>query len=339
MKKLISSLTALSLMVASSVPMLTNAMASAPNYKGDLTLNDMVSEVFGENHIVEYLPKNYLYFVMSPKNFGSISIFEPELVVNLKSGSEFDEKSLNQLVWKNCTPYVQCYKSDSDENTYVFERHEIYSGNKTTLEEEIYPTVAEFLSKYDDVVSIKKNNVFAVDYDNLVNYSIRVSKDVDFDYDKYSDYIVQNSYEPGYLSVMSPLADYYYDEDDKEFIVGTKPKDGYYEDMYNAYLNLQKDYGEENVVMMYNVLEYGFAPETQSIIENLYTALISGDTNADGEVNISDVLAITAYIANPAENQLNETALINADVNGDGAVNANDALTIQQYLANVITEL
>lgn len=66
---------------------------------------------------------------------------------------------------------------------------------------------------------------------------------------------------------------------------------------------------------------------------------MTGDANGDTEVNISDVLAITAYIANPAENHLNQLGLINADVNGDGAVTANDALTIQQYLADIITEL
>ena len=65
----------------------------------------------------------------------------------------------------------------------------------------------------------------------------------------------------------------------------------------------------------------------------------SGDANADSEISISDVLAITADIANPSDNHLSQLGLINADVNGDGAVNANDALTIQQYLANVITEL
>lgn len=66
---------------------------------------------------------------------------------------------------------------------------------------------------------------------------------------------------------------------------------------------------------------------------------MTGDANGDTEVNISDVLAITAYIANPAENHLNQLGLINADVNGDGAVTANDALTIQQYLSDIITEL
>lgn len=65
----------------------------------------------------------------------------------------------------------------------------------------------------------------------------------------------------------------------------------------------------------------------------------SGDANADSEISISDVLAITAYIANPSDNHLSQLGLINADVNGDGAVTANDALTIQQYLADIITEL
>ena len=64
----------------------------------------------------------------------------------------------------------------------------------------------------------------------------------------------------------------------------------------------------------------------------------TGDVNTDGEVSISDVLAITAYVGNSEKNQLSETGLTNADVNGDGVINANDALTIQQYLAGIITE-
>lgn len=66
---------------------------------------------------------------------------------------------------------------------------------------------------------------------------------------------------------------------------------------------------------------------------------MNGDANGDGEVDISDVLTITAYVGDSENNQLSEIGLINADVNGDGVINANDALTIQQYLTGIITEL
>ena len=149
MKKLISALTALTLAVVSSVPMLTSAIAVAPNRKG--TLNEVILEDFGEQAIVEYSPQNMFYFVMSPKRFGNVSVFESEIAVKLKKNSEFDEKGLNQLVWKNCTPYVRCEKSD--DNTYVFSRNrETYSGPSSRMEEEIYPDLVSFLRDRKSVV-------------------------------------------------------------------------------------------------------------------------------------------------------------------------------------------
>ncbi len=64
--------------------------------------------------------------------------------------------------------------------------------------------------------------------------------------------------------------------------------------------------------------------------------IVSGDANGDGSVDIADVIAVAAYVANPSQNSLSSAQINNADVHntGDG-ITANDALKIQQYLANI----
>ncbi|MGN0676956.1 MAG: dockerin type I domain-containing protein, partial [Ruminococcus sp.] len=66
------------------------------------------------------------------------------------------------------------------------------------------------------------------------------------------------------------------------------------------------------------------------------SAGLKGDANGDGSVDIADVIAIAAYVANPSQNSLSSAQINNADVHntGDG-ITANDALKIQQYLANI----
>ena len=63
---------------------------------------------------------------------------------------------------------------------------------------------------------------------------------------------------------------------------------------------------------------------------------LKGDANGDGRVDIADVVAVAAYVANSSKNPLSSQQIQNADVHntGDG-ITANDALKIQQYLANM----
>ena len=65
---------------------------------------------------------------------------------------------------------------------------------------------------------------------------------------------------------------------------------------------------------------------------------LKGDANGDGRVDIADVVAVAAYVANSSKNPLSSQQIQNADVHntGDG-ITANDALKIQQYLANMTT--
>ena len=77
-----------------------------------------------------------------------------------------------------------------------------------------------------------------------------------------------------------------------------------------------------------------------NISDGVSVSEISGDANCDGNVDIADVVAISAYVGDPEENALSEQGMINSDIQntGDG-ITAGDILAIQQYLASVITEL
>ena len=68
--------------------------------------------------------------------------------------------------------------------------------------------------------------------------------------------------------------------------------------------------------------------------------ILYGDANLDGNVDIADAVAVSAYVGDSENNSLEPQGILNGDVQGDGnGLNANDALTIQQYLANIIKTL
>lgn len=65
----------------------------------------------------------------------------------------------------------------------------------------------------------------------------------------------------------------------------------------------------------------------------------SGDANGDGNIDIADVVTLSAFIGNPDINTVSDKAKIYCDVHSHGnGIDASDVLMIQQYIANVITE-
>lgn len=69
------------------------------------------------------------------------------------------------------------------------------------------------------------------------------------------------------------------------------------------------------------------------VFKYVYSDVLSGDSNDDGEVDILDATAIQKNISKLKD--INETA---ADVNGDGAVTITDATIIQKYIAKIEVE-
>ncbi|MGN0676636.1 MAG: hypothetical protein ACI4K5_02725 [Ruminococcus sp.] len=65
----------------------------------------------------------------------------------------------------------------------------------------------------------------------------------------------------------------------------------------------------------------------------------SGDANGDGNIDIADIITLSAFTGNPQNNRISDKAKIYCDVHSHGnGIDASDVLMIQQYIANVITE-
>ena len=68
------------------------------------------------------------------------------------------------------------------------------------------------------------------------------------------------------------------------------------------------------------------APVAEALAEQRAAdAIILGDVNSDGEVDLSDAIMVTYYSLHVAPANFNEAA---ADVNGDGQIDLSDAITI-----------
>lgn len=79
--------------------------------------------------------------------------------------------------------------------------------------------------------------------------------------------------------------------------------------------------------------------EIPSDSDNTSSETYYGDADVDGDIGISDVVAVMGYSANKEKYPLTQQGALNADVysNGDG-VSVSDALEIQKYVAQIITE-
>ncbi|WP_080676297.1 family 43 glycosylhydrolase [Ruminococcus flavefaciens] len=86
-------------------------------------------------------------------------------------------------------------------------------------------------------------------------------------------------------------------------------------------------------------------PTTEPPVQDLKEILNSkvtiwGDANADGDVDMGDVVLIMQSLANPDKYKLTEPGIYNADVSeAGGGITANDALSIQKYLLTMLTQL
>jgi hypothetical protein len=79
---------------------------------------------------------------------------------------------------------------------------------------------------------------------------------------------------------------------------------------------------------------------TQPSTEPSTGKVLWGDANCDGNVDISDVVALRRYLTNSTKFPLTAQGLLNADVqNNGGGLNAQDAVAIQQFVFKVVTEL
>ena len=61
-----------------------------------------------------------------------------------------------------------------------------------------------------------------------------------------------------------------------------------------------------------------------------YTIVVTGDTNGDGKVNITDMIAVKSHILK--KTSLSGIQFYAGDTNGDGKVNITDFIKIKGYI-------
>lgn len=109
--------------------------------------------------------------------------------------------------------------------------------------------------------------------------------------------------------------------------------------------------GQSASCVNYTVFATALKQETTTTVTTTTTTTVSttttttivtsntvlGDANCDGKVNVSDAVAVTAYVSNSTKNPLTAQGVDNSDVHlrGNGP-NATDALMIQQYSTGII---
>ena len=71
------------------------------------------------------------------------------------------------------------------------------------------------------------------------------------------------------------------------------------------------------------------------VVEDTVSDVVYGDANLDGNVTISDAVAVLQYLANGETYALDDVAKKNADVDGEGGVTGKDAAVIQAVDAGI----
>ena len=82
------------------------------------------------------------------------------------------------------------------------------------------------------------------------------------------------------------------------------------------------------------------AATTTATTTSSLSKIIRGDSNNDGNVDISDVVALRRHLLNKSTYALSDEAIANSDVSGDGnGINAQDAVAIQQFIIGLTDSL
>lgn len=69
------------------------------------------------------------------------------------------------------------------------------------------------------------------------------------------------------------------------------------------------------------------------------TAVLLGDVNQDGIVNIDDVTTLNLYLLDSEKNPISENGLLAADVAEDGIINLADAGLIMNYVNGIVKKI
>lgn len=105
-------------------------------------------------------------------------------------------------------------------------------------------------------------------------------------------------------------------------------------------LNL-KCYCGKNLNFTFKIIDYyiyQYIPEQPNqklnhlhyiVLDMFFSADLTGDTNLDRKINVSDAVFLGSYLINKRE-----SITLNADINGDGEVNVFDMIAIRRNIIN-----
>lgn len=77
--------------------------------------------------------------------------------------------------------------------------------------------------------------------------------------------------------------------------------------------------------------------ETTETTIDIGKATKYGDSNADGNIDVSDVVSINMYLLNQSDNQLDEVQLANSDCVRDGVIDSSDSALLLNYVAMTVS--
>lgn len=306
--RILALLSAFTITAVSSVPMISSAVLTLPTNIS--TLDDLFNCIDIENNFVKRTDKNI--FVVNQENPNTVDVYceyENTISVTVKKGTELEKNEL----------------TDNGFDSLVRVSDTVYLlGNSILFDSEGKSKIVDSLKENEDVVSLDYCTSIAKNQGFL--RSINIESDL-------TDEEIQDRYsiEGGDFNNGRDVRYFNY-ADAKEY------KFNVY-DIINA---IQNDSDIKSADFDFIIYSSSSTPQSAGkSIENLYTAAIKGDVNGDGEVDISDVVAITAFVGNSEKNKFNsDQKIINGDVynSGDG-LTANDALMIQQYISGNLESL
>ena len=306
--RILALLSAFTITAVSSVPMISSAVLTLPTNIS--TLDDLFNCIDIENNFVKRTDKNI--FVVNQENPNTVDVYceyENTISVTVKKGTELEKNEL----------------TDNGFDSLVRVSDTVYLlGNSILFDSEGKSKIVDSLKENENVVSLDYCTSIAKNQGFL--RSINIESDL-------TDEEIQDRYsiEGGDFNNGRDVRYFNY-ADAKEYKFN----------VYDIINSIQNDSDIKSADFDFIIYSSSSTPQSAGkSIENLYTAAIKGDVNGDGEVDISDVVAITAFVGNSEKNKFNsDQKIINGDVynSGDG-LTANDALMIQQYISGNLESL
>lgn len=306
--RILALLSAFTITAVSSVPMISSAVLTLPTNIS--TLDDLVNCIDIENNFVKRTDKNI--FVVNQENPNSVDVYrecENAISVTVKKGTELEKDSLTDNGFDSLVKV--------SDNVYLL-------GNSILLDSEGKNKMVNALKEIKNVVSVDYCTAIAKNEGFL--HSINIESNL-------TDEEIQERYsiEGGDFNSGKDIRYFNY-ADAREY-------------KFNVYDIIHAIQNDSDIKSAdFGFVTYSSNSTIQSggkVTENLYTAPIKGDVNGDGEIDISDIVAITAFVGNSEKNKFNsDQKIINGDVynSGDG-LTANDALMIQQYISGNLENL